>query len=478
MTIARIAIVSLLIALLGIVSSARADVPSYVPFQGFLTDELGAPIDGLTDITFSLYDQEVGGTALFSETRTIDVEQGFLNLFIGSVNTLDPDLFDRPAVYLGVKINTDNEMIDRTRLASVPYAFFANQCVNAETLAGMSASAFAPASPDWSSIANRPSGLDNGDDNTTYTASSGLSLASNAFSIDSAYTQRRVSASCPAGSAIRVIASDGTVSCETDDDTDTDTDTTYAAGTGLNLDSTTFSLDTSYAQRRVTGTCPAGSSIRVIASDGTVSCEADNDDNTLYAAAVGGGLSLSVGNAFSIASEGVTSSMIAINTITAGNIATNAVDSAEIASGAVGASEIATGAVGLDELVELPSGAELLSEGALQQGKVYDTLAASFTPSAAARCLVTATVSVEHDGSATLPVTFTLLASNDGGDLLGVFTASALPVAGQVLTTTATQSATWSVTASATAFGCRTSIPDEAAYDGGVLTCQVSWVCF
>ncbi len=82
--------------------------------------------------------------------------------------------------------------------------------------------------------------------------------------------QARVAGTCLAGNAIREINADGTVSCEPDDDT------TYSAGTGLTLAGTTFSADSTYMQRRVSGVCAAGSSIREINADGTVSCEVDD----------------------------------------------------------------------------------------------------------------------------------------------------------------------------------------------------------
>ena len=55
---------------------------------------------------------------------------------------------------------------------------------------------------------------------------------------------------------------------------DTDNDTTYTAGTGLTLTVTTFAANTGDLQQRVTGTCAAGNSIRVIAADGTATCQA------------------------------------------------------------------------------------------------------------------------------------------------------------------------------------------------------------
>jgi hypothetical protein len=63
----------------------------------------------------------------------------------------------------------------------------------------------------------------------------------------------------------------------------------YSAGTGLSLTGTTFSVNTSAVQSRVTATCAAGSSIREILADGTVTCQTDNTGSSYTA---GTGLSL------------------------------------------------------------------------------------------------------------------------------------------------------------------------------------------
>jgi hypothetical protein len=94
---------------------------------------------------------------------------------------------------------------------------------------------------------------------------------------------------------------------------DEDTNTTYTAGTGLTMTGTQLAADTSVLQARVGATCGAGSSIRAIAADGTVTCQTDT--NTTYTA--GAGLTMS-GTQLSV--SGVISSMITDGTITSADI--------------------------------------------------------------------------------------------------------------------------------------------------------------
>ncbi len=79
--------------------------------------------------------------------------------------------------------------------------------------------------------------------------------------------QTRVGSGCPGGQSIRQINQDGTVVCETDDDT------TYTAGTGLSLSGTEFSIATAY---RLPQACAGGQIAEWNAGAGRWQCGDDD----------------------------------------------------------------------------------------------------------------------------------------------------------------------------------------------------------
>lgn len=121
-----------------------ADAPYLIPFQGRLTDQKGvAYTEGQYTLIFNLYDTAVGGTSLWTERHEkVGVINGMVNLFLGSITSLDEQDFSKTR-YLGITVDADGnansydpEMIPRQMI--IP-AFHAQ---NANKLQGM----------DWSAV--------------------------------------------------------------------------------------------------------------------------------------------------------------------------------------------------------------------------------------------------------------------------------------------------------------------------------------
>ena len=221
-----------LVGLAAIVLSAApayAAAPGLLPMQGYLVDANGAPIDGATEIVFALYDADTDATPLFEETQSVTIDKGMFTAYVGQVEELDLALFrDQPVLYASMTIDGE-ELLPRVQLGSVPYAAYAQYC----------------GAVDFADVTNVPANLTDGDQDTTYNAGAGLLLSRTTFSADLGVLQSRVTRTCTTGSAIRSIGADGSVQCEPDDDT------TYSAGTGLMLSGTSFSADSSALQSQL-----------------------------------------------------------------------------------------------------------------------------------------------------------------------------------------------------------------------------------
>lgn len=99
---------------------AEAEIaPSAIPIQGKLTDLSGIPLNGTYNITFSLYDLEVGGVALCAEIRSVVVTGGLFSDYLSTCTTGD---IKGQKTYLGIKVEADNEMFPRQVIYPVPYA--------------------------------------------------------------------------------------------------------------------------------------------------------------------------------------------------------------------------------------------------------------------------------------------------------------------------------------------------------------------
>jgi hypothetical protein len=111
----------------GRVLGIPTNVPSYLSFQGLLTDSSGNPITTETHFRFSLYNNLTasGSAKLYEEAKWIKPDQdGIFNTLIGDTIGLDKTIFrDNTDLFLGVTVNENAEMTPRQRVATVAYAF-------------------------------------------------------------------------------------------------------------------------------------------------------------------------------------------------------------------------------------------------------------------------------------------------------------------------------------------------------------------
>lgn len=124
MTVQQKIILPLLIlsCLLLDLAGARAEVPSLLNYQGILADGTGQPVTGSKSITFSLYNQLSGGTAFWSETKTVTLDSnGRFSESLGSITPLNKQEFTG-TTFIGIKVESDPELAPRQQLTSVAYA--------------------------------------------------------------------------------------------------------------------------------------------------------------------------------------------------------------------------------------------------------------------------------------------------------------------------------------------------------------------
>jgi len=257
----------------------HAAAPPYLPIQGVLASTDGTPVDGEVNVEFAVYDSEVGVTPLWSETQRVLVEEGFFTAYLGEVTDMDLSMFrDNGDLWLGVTVGTDSEM-PRVFLGSTPFSAYAEHCGSvpdhAHGYGDLTGSLPESALPSGTVLGeqgctgtDKVVGIDLSgalvcatDEDTTYLAGTGLVLSAGAFSLDVTYTDALYVNEGQASSVTSAMITDGEVQSSD-----------IANGTivydDVNVDS---------VQRRVTGTCAAGSAVSSIASNGSVGCEADDD---------------------------------------------------------------------------------------------------------------------------------------------------------------------------------------------------------
>jgi hypothetical protein len=98
-------------------------IPKQIDYQGVLKSSAGVIVpDGNYPITFKIYNDPTGGTALWTEAQVVSVANGIFSAHLGSITPITTVPFDR-IHFLGITIGADPELLPRTTLTPTPYSF-------------------------------------------------------------------------------------------------------------------------------------------------------------------------------------------------------------------------------------------------------------------------------------------------------------------------------------------------------------------
>ena len=98
--------------------------PAKLSQQGRLVDGNGEPLDGAHQITFRLYDEASDGSLLLSESRNLDLNDGYYATTLGDQTPLDEDIFAGSA---WLELTVDGAVLEpRHQVVSVPAAMRAS----------------------------------------------------------------------------------------------------------------------------------------------------------------------------------------------------------------------------------------------------------------------------------------------------------------------------------------------------------------
>lgn len=117
------------------------EVPQVLPYQGYLAQANGTPVEGTVSLHFKLYETSQDQNYVWSETiENVVVVDGVFYVYLGQQTDIINYFADGTNRYLGIAVNNDAEATPRLSLGSVPYALLAG---NAQKLGGYESNYFA-----------------------------------------------------------------------------------------------------------------------------------------------------------------------------------------------------------------------------------------------------------------------------------------------------------------------------------------------
>lgn len=116
------------VVLVALQSAALAQIPRTISYQGIVTDTLGTPKpDGTYSFTFRLYPAVSGGSALWSETKTLQVKRGLFSTLLGDQVVFGSSLTFASPYWLSVQVASEPELSPRIPLTTVAYSMRAQK---------------------------------------------------------------------------------------------------------------------------------------------------------------------------------------------------------------------------------------------------------------------------------------------------------------------------------------------------------------
>src|SRR5438128_11774844 len=84
--------------------AAPTTVPATVTQQGRLLKTDGTPATGMVSLVFTLYADATTTTALWTETQSVTLDDGYFSVQLGSMTSFTSSVWDGSTRFLGLKV--------------------------------------------------------------------------------------------------------------------------------------------------------------------------------------------------------------------------------------------------------------------------------------------------------------------------------------------------------------------------------------